>query len=486
MRKYMTLLLLAVMIVFPAASLGWISGQLRTAEEQVEIAESYHQGNPAAIHGLKLQLQSSCGHDLFWETDCMFQDESMYPTSESRFSYGQQNPELPETPSCYFSLNVSHGHDAWEESVAGEQPGLAAASLEIAKDTPAGKTGRRTVRMADYCNYYALSLQARIPFANASSQKNFFGSSRVILDETVKASWYASLEKNSGQMIMQELQDYFQIPVLEDENVFIEIGRDYSGNVDSAAYGTPEKGSDAYYTSCQSVDLGNAFCFVIQGHSVCGKPMDFSQVPGGYGIYRIPYTSEGVLQPEELTMVHSLNPSIDILSLSLSEDGSRILLQTLEDDDLYCLTVLHAETFKELQYTAYPLQKSEEHTVPSLFRGENCLAVLSANMQQLMILAEKDDGTYQDVFTAHLPEKLIEMQNFTDCDRLLYTDGRLFIAGSLYISDNSGDRPYGFYIAVYDETGLLYYGEYETSLLEQLHSQSYSYWTQEMTILHSQ
>lgn len=78
----------------------------------------------------------------------------------------------------------------------------------------------------------------------------------------------------------------------------------------------------------------------------------------------------------------------------------------------------------------------------------------------------------------------MEMQNFTDCDRLLYTDDRLFIAGSLYTTDNGGDRPYGFYIAVYDETGLLYYGEYETSLLEQLHSQAYSYWTQEMTIRH--
>ena len=37
MRKYMTFLLLAAMIVFPAASLGWISGQLRTAEEKIEI-----------------------------------------------------------------------------------------------------------------------------------------------------------------------------------------------------------------------------------------------------------------------------------------------------------------------------------------------------------------------------------------------------------------------------------------------------------------
>ncbi|MGN0718423.1 MAG: hypothetical protein ACI4LQ_01310 [Anaerovoracaceae bacterium] len=483
MRKYMTFLLLAAMIVFPAASLGWISGQLRTAEEKIEITETYCQGDPAAIYGLRLQLQSSCGQDLFWETDCTFQNESMYPTSKSRFCYGQRNTELPEPPSSYFNLNVSHGHDVWEESIEGEQPGLAAASLEIAKNTPAGKNGRRTVRMADYCKYYALSLQARIPFASTSSQKKFFGSSRVILDETAKASWYASLEKNSGQMIMQELQDYFQIPVLEDENVYIEIGRDGSGNVDSAAYGPPEKGSDAYYTSCQSVDLGNAFCFVIQGHSVFGKPMDFSQVPGGYGIYRIPYTSEGALQPDALTMVHSLNPSIEILSLSLSEDGSRILLQTLEDG-FYCLTVLHAETFKELQYTAYPMQNTEDHTVPSLFRGENCLAVLSANMQQLMILAEKDDGTYQSVFTARLPEKLMEMQNFTDCDRLLYTDDRLFIAGSLYTTDNGGDRPYGFYIAVYDKTGLLYYGEYETSLLEQLHSQAYSYWTQEMTIRH--
>lgn len=482
MRKYMTLLLIAVMLIVPAISIAWLSGQLRGAEDQVEVWQTFGQGDPAALEGIDLQLRSSYSYNLFWETDCRFQGGKETPEAESRFSFSDfRDPyENRYDPDPYsFSLQTLY-YDAWrDEALDGEQPGLVAAVQDLAKDTPVGQTRNHTIRIADYYDVYPLRLNAVLP-AGSDGKKTLSGRSRVFSDQTAYWAWQAALTPGGKQEIMQALQDYFTIPVLQEEYIKIDVCKTANSTVGVKRVTqstTLKEHQDLYTANCRCIDAGDAFFFTLSGHSATGKPMDFSRVPGGYGIYRLPYSAEAGLSVNELSTVCSLDPSIDILDFTLSPDGKSVLLYAKETDDIVTLTVLDAETCAVLQKIDFSRVDTADYPFFCAYHGDSYEAVI-LNRSDLTLLDKGSDGEYQIAFHAPLPKALWQKRELNENDAACRAGDRFLLTGPLCNSPSGyiDFGIYGFYTAVYDKTGLLYYGEYETSLLTKIHGQGSSSW----------
>ena len=59
--------------------------------------------------------------------------------------------------------------------------------------------------------------------------------------------------------------------------------------------------------------------------------MDLSLIPGGYGIYKLPYDRErDVFLSGELEMVYALDPALHYVDMHLSPDGQKLLLEREE------------------------------------------------------------------------------------------------------------------------------------------------------------
>ena len=200
--------------------------------------------------------------------------------------------------------------------------------------------------------------------------------------------------------------------------------------------------------------------------------MDTSLIPGGYGIYCLPYSMDystdpdgmAVPDPEGLAMVYPLDPNAQLLDLTLSQDGERLLLQTKEEDR-FVLTVIDLSTLDTLQ--RLELDWGEESWGYWLYPGDGFLVLLLSG-DRIFVLDELESGCYEQVFTTPYPdfdEFGIDLwwSTSTTVMDYDYEEGRLAILWLLEDPDyyfNSCD----LMLLVLDDGGTAYLGRYGSSL----------------------
>ena len=118
---------------------------------------------------------------------------------------------------------------------------------------------------------------------------------------------------------------FFRIPVLERESMHYSFERDDSGYVHyTCGYGRAED-VETFLFRTISCHTGDAVYFTFDPRSDKGTLVDVSRIPGGYGIYRLPYDkTTDSFRPEQLEMVYALDVNRKYLQLSVSPDGSRL------------------------------------------------------------------------------------------------------------------------------------------------------------------
>lgn len=159
-------------------------------------------------------------------------------------------------------------------------------------------------------------------------------------------------DANIERKIWSDIQDFFKIPIIENEYLYLDLsmGGSESGvqSMSESTWMSEEeaaqytdfrigKSSDSdtdKVTSSDSFGFYTISCvtneaayFTFNPHTDNGKVVDTSLIPGGYGIYRLPYDSEtGVPKTSELEMVYSLDPNKTYNGIYASPDGKKIFL----------------------------------------------------------------------------------------------------------------------------------------------------------------
>jgi hypothetical protein len=88
---------------------------------------------------------------------------------------------------------------------------------------------------------------------------------------------------------------------------------------------------------------------------------------------------------------------------------------------------------------------------------------LSMSGNQLAVIAVNEAGDYEHRFTAPVTDSETPLYDLSVNAVMDYDGGRLAVCGSIRDETYRYDTC-GFYLAVYGETGLLYCGEYASSL----------------------
>lgn len=428
-----TLLLLALAV----ATVGYAHSSLDINKDRVTLAAELLYGDKYQADGLGVDLRIHCDYRLFWDTGYRFGKTPQIET-EFTFSAAQQQPPM-SYPYQLIRIETRFGGGYSSSGTINLDEQLLPFQ-DVADRTQPHETHTETVYINDYYDFYPLEVDLE-----------------------------HSLGFSINQGTRQIFEDYFQIPVDPRHRVQIEITKNAAGEVRGSGMS-----SLAEYVVIQTLDTEtDTHCFfALFGYDTEGKPLDYSHIPGGYGIYRFPLHNESekthILAPSELQTVFSLEAERQpVVGLATSTDKSRLLLVTIEADN-YMLTVLAAVTLQQQQQlTLLPTAGNsplEQSRLIRLYVYSDFIVFVGSD-GAFMLLALNRDGGYEVRFQMDLgDQKELKYIFYNPIVEMAYDGEKLAIVASQNGYYSNVRRNCGFQLAIYNETGLLYAGEYLHSL----------------------
>ena len=450
MRK--AAILLTVLLALSVGGACVAASGVYEAHDRVALTETVVYGDRAAADGLTVERRTKYSSRIFWDTTCTMDAEQ---TAETEYTFSA-SPASETRPATYNGVSLYDDLSAgmsFDPDFAEPATGLEVAYQELFDSIGPGEEKSAVIYLKDYLDYYPIYVELDFPGTSCSTDRS------VTLD--------GASAPGTELYAMAKLRDYFKIPVLEDERISISIGRNVNGKVRSSGSGT---NADSFYLQTYNVLTDDACYFTINTHNSGGLVVDTGEIPGGYGIYRLPYEEDrhdesgqkvcGV-DVDALEMVYPLDPEIELLSLSVNEEQTRLLLYA-EEDGAYVLTVIDLETMDTLQKLKIA-DRTENSWWERYDEGDFTVIRLS---EKLALITVTDSGDYVLQFVCDVtPDGGPEFW-YLDAD-WDFDGERLAFASTLEeMKEDWGwsRATCGFCLGVYDASGLLYFGEYRSSL----------------------
>ena len=453
------------MLLLLCLSIGGVyvaAAGVHAPHDQVVLTENVVYGDPSAASGLEVQAHVTWDDHLFWDTTLLTGAENRVET-DFRFSAEEVRQEEPiEFRGIMPDNSVEFFYDPSQEAVQ-EYHGIDRAFHELAQTVEPGQEKEATVYLKDYMDNYPVEAVVDLPGLTASLNTQYAP------DE---AAQLAEIERD-----ILCLQEYFTIPVLEEETYGLLVGKHENGTL-SHMFGGPSD-SDSFYFREINVIADNACYFTFDTHSNGGQVVDTSRLPNGYGLFRVMFDachsdSKPVVFEEmdisEPEMVYAIDPNAYIEGLYLSEDQRLLYLLTQENNMLF-LTVIDCATMDALQKLEIYDFGEEPGTVHEIRLKDNCW-VLWLRGGVLALLEKLPDDLFELAYVTtydfeEIPEYAMSIYLEADWDgeRLAVVDksynGRMNVDGHYVV----GYDTCGFWLLVYDKHGeLAYAGNYESSL----------------------
>ena len=416
---------------------------VNAGQDDIVVTETTLAGEAAAAEGLMVETVLNEDRQLYWRTTHAVSTE---PNAVTEFKFYQSRQDTGyeggyqevyfSTGGADFGMSGSIDlEDRLNEYLYGGSTELLLPVIDLAERTAAGETKTEVMQLNRYYDYYPVALDA---------------------------SWVASEHTAGVQRVhAEQLTDYLRIPVPDNDYIEVTVTKDVSGQVVEVSCNSYETEGETAYTYGNTVVAGDAIYLLLRGSH------DYSQIKGGYGLLRIPIsyiTKYGNLYYEEpeaylnMTEIENVYP----LDTGMSEkfllkegmDDSELLLFEQTDDGVI-LRVLDTADFTVRQ--EMKLNREEE---PCVWYHEDLLIMGDANYG-------KADGTLQVLRRINGQYSLWLETTFYPLNdtQTIYSDLTFVFDGTRFaMADFSNVYTCGSHrVTVYDETGLVYAGDYHYS-----------------------
>ena len=256
------------------------------------------------IEAYKTSYQTSVSFDIYKDFDLQSINELFYereedlpPAGKEALETAKRKKEIKEILKTPFAKNAESYMKNLRDSI------------------PENGEKEAGVRVKDLLDYYILSgyingademLDLNFSFLTANDGTDYE------LEEAEK--WKA-------------WNDFFKIPVLKEEYMTYQFAKGNNGEISvTTDYGITEGGDDFGF-NIQSCDTEDASYFFFDAHSLNGRVVDTSLIPGGFGIYRMPHEGRnGKSAVEELENIYRLDPNAYYQSIAASPDGKKLMI----------------------------------------------------------------------------------------------------------------------------------------------------------------
>ncbi len=362
---------------------------------------------------------------------------------------------------------------------------------------PADETTAETIKMNELLRYYPLS--GTLIDEKGGGKHLEMGDGIFFPHRTAAASAWADINR------------FFRIPILKNESMGYRVTRYTQAQNDTyrpdgwnSLVGGP--GSDHFNFDTISCRTDDAVYFTFDPHTEKGELVDLSKIPGGYGIYRLPYDREqGIFLSEKLEMIYALDPDRRYVGLTASPDGRKLLLQrqekiplepgstewkklvrTPEPDRAYEEAILTAETIDLASRKAEKTQEVLRGLDSISFRSGGEYLVFSDGVSRLCVLAYEEGRYRKTLSLKNLPEVPCYSTDYGE--KQMDYDGERLVLTELSSVQTTEPVVYGWYgsvsggadVAVYNADGLAYFGRLYSDLQEWTDDCDFTNWMEQI------
>lgn len=462
MRK--TSIIMFIVLILALGTTCFAAVKIYDSRDEVTLTETMTWGNKDSIQDLTMQMNIMYKDRLRWKTTV-----PMGNSEEAVTEYKSSITPVYVDLDRYSGLNMESSIDTslvQDYIVRGKIEGVTKAYVELADTIGANEEAEKEIYLKDYIDYYQYTVELDIPFYEWGTM-----SQNVIAQEQEK-------------YVIEKLNDFFKIPILEDERHSISIGKNEHGDIYHTGSGTGE--SDYFYMWTFNAIDENDLYFTFDTHSRDGVVVDTSLIPEGYGIYCLPF--DGSLEGSEenadrisvdvdgLKMVYALDPQIDVMHLHLNDNKDRLILHA-EEFGKYVVTVIDVVTMNTLQ--KIEVMDWDEDYGYQIYEKEHFFVNMVHKPQEegkieAVVITENENAEYEIAFISEIQNKNIP--SFNTSNMYLGFDGtRLAMSGFLEDEEQYYRTTCNVFVAVCDASGMRYYGEYRNSLETGYDPDSYYY-----------
>lgn len=437
---------------------GLLSGVHRAVnaqEENLIFTENVIEGDPSVAAGLTVGSVLQMGEHLRWDirhTLGQLQGQTTFTFSQPGFPYEQSwehsNFQLYSSTGFCFSTSGS-----WD-----------------IPDTPMGKlfqmayaryqeTGEKTmeVSLADHFEDYLMEYELSYYSEKYTCSEYFSHLARL-----TQTGDYQSVSPT-----YDALMEVFHFRVPESVRAEISLEIDAAGRLTGAGMNT----MSATDIAVEGQMNDDGIWFVPYGYALLGQSGAQSTVcPDGFGVYFIPWKETGETQHlmdgtdraevtgdvANMRNIYPMDDSVQVFGFRMDPTYSRLVLLTLEDGMINVVFLDLATGEETHRFELMPPYEENPGWISWAFT-EDVTAVYT-----------RDQAAVLD--TSGEPELVFVTaggQNMEPLDRYYMGSGALVCKdGQLRLTGTTWDHTEAYYVAVYDGTGLLYYGTYGCSLLE--------------------
>lgn len=504
MRRALALLL--ILTLLGAAGLAYAHRIVGGTCDDVEMRETVLCGDSAAAQGIKARVPVYSGGHLFWDTELETASDSA-PVTDFRYSSMRENINGEHG---YYGLSVNlmtnmgaSGNFGPEFDFDPEYSGRFGDDYYLiygdilraaASRTAPGQEHTEYVELTDWIDYVPLQFDLDLPGYNyvydngeeyIEINRGFTGMLGAKMSEYFRlplsgpCPMKVSVSKNiDGDIVGWQLNGVYEyMDEVTDSPYMTEDG---PGNVAAVSAGT----WDGLNVQSLSVVTDDAcyFAFEQWGSERDAGRVDFSVLPGGRGVYRLPFEYEG----EDTHITHVYLDDIEaVLPVDdgedvelLDTDGERLLMFTIGNGKMY-LTQAKLPELTDVRKTELTDMVDMGDYRPdgySRTMQSEGLYYLETTGGRVLLLENVDGGDYElrlnvprDLGGAEEPVEnmLWNMnirQSYDNYNSAMLWDGERFVMARWCGSSDYYGEARGFVLWVYDKTGLVYCGVYDSSL----------------------
>ena len=318
MRK--TLMIFLALVLVCGCGTALAAQAVSAPREEILFQEHIFSGDPAAADGLTVQLKTGMRYKLNWESTVQFSAQDYRAETSFRFLPAGQ-AEQPEM--SYRGVEINFYRDA-ATTGSDDVFGFSTAYQSLLDTLSPGESGSMTIRFADYYDEYPFEFSIDLPGVNYDPLVNW-------QDASADSEWL-------GERAQVALGCFFRIPVLQDEYIELGIDKNMDGSGSARSISSVREG-DRFWMNVESVITDDTCFFWFGNRTAKDRLVDTSRIPGGYGIYILPYVQseadsfpDTYLCTDQLACFFPLDPEVEIRHLGLTPDGSALVLHTVENN----------------------------------------------------------------------------------------------------------------------------------------------------------
>ena len=451
MRRTLTALL--ALLLAAAGLLAAGAGYLAGTEDDVELTHHLIAGDPAAAQGITLTLPAGDQQaQTCWETTVALGTEMLSPETAFTFYPGGKDWEGSIQPgaeiytgSFSYGISASGSIDFADYLGEGEDPSyrhdatlMVLPAVDVAERTEDGETRTETLRLADYYDYFPITVELTLPEGDGRYDRLY-------------TTWAES----------RALTEYFGLTVPEDLMVEVSATRDAYGNVTQVDCREAE--NQRFWADLQALVVEGGVCLA---YTVGADDVRETETPEGvrdFGLYFLPFSQElqdgyelgdRVFDLERIRLFCPLSGGSDPLLLDRREEG-QLLLFAREDGALK-LSVFDVDTWQCVQWESiFPLGAEDYYSL--LGSGEGFMAMYRSD-DGFFRVVEEQDGVYTPALSGTRDRGEGYVDEWWYDTACAYDGERLVLAGPT----GSGDC--SCWVQVYEEEGLTYGARIDHSL----------------------